>query len=214
AYILQNKHIIRYTLALDSPLELITPETQGTFKHEGYRYDLLYDYKLNQQELVGITIQGFKQEKSSEESGLHQDQNTTFTTIDVYWADLDPDRERRLGLQLDALHNEFNDYLDENNSLEYGLDTVQLYGTQRFPFSLHMAWDFGVHLAWAMEEKQYSPPARTDEQNDSFQGKFRSGFEYFSLDRKSVLQIHLSIELDKLSRSPLNGGGASFQKVF
>jgi len=214
AYIIQTKHIVRYTLALDSALELITPETQGTFKHKGYRYDLLYDYKLNHQELLGITIRGFKQEKSSEESGLHQDQKTSFTTVDVYWADLDRDKERRLGLQLDALHNEFNDFLDDDNSLEYGLDTVQLYGTHRFPFGAHTAWDFGLHLAWAMEEKLYSPPSRADEQNDSFQGKFRSGFEYFSLDRKSVLQIHLSIELDKLSRSPLNGGGASFQKVF
>jgi hypothetical protein len=214
AYVIRNKHIIRYSLAVDSPLELITPEIQGTFKHKAYRYHLLYDYKLNHQELAGITIRGFQQEKSSNETGLHQDQDTAFTTVDVYWADLDRDKERRLGLQLDTLNNRFNDYIDADNSLEYSLDTLQLYGTRRFPYGLHMAWDFGIHLAWAMEEKLYTPPERADEQNDSFQGKFRTGFEYFALDRKSVFQIQMSLELDNLFKSPLNGGGASFQKVF
>jgi hypothetical protein len=214
AYIIQNKHILRYALAVDSALELITPETQGTFKHKGYHYDLLYDYKLNQQALVGITISGFKQKKSSDEAGSHQDQDTNITTVDVYWADLDRDKERRLGLQLDTLNNRFNDYIDANNSLEYSLDTLQLYGTHRFPYGPHMAWDFGVHLAWAMEEKFYTPPEKADEQNDSFQGKFRTGFEYFSSDRKSVLQFHFSLELDNLFQSPINGGGGSFQKVF
>jgi hypothetical protein len=214
AYIIQNKHIVRYSIALDSPLEFITPQTQGNFKQQGYRYDLLYDYQLNQQELVGITFRGFQEEKSSDDTELHQDQNTVFTTVDVYWADLDRDKERRLGLQLDALNNRFNDYVDAENSLEYSLETVQLYGTHRFPYGPQMAWDFGVHLAWAMEEKLFTPPASADEHNNSFQGKFRTSFEYFALDRKSFFAIQLSLELDSLFKSPLNGGGASFQKVF
>ncbi len=214
AYKIQAKHIIRYSFALDSALELITPETQGIFNHKGYRYNFLYDYKLNQRALVGITIRGFKEEKSSDETGLHQDQDTAFTTVDVYWADLDRDKERRLGLQLDALNNRFNDYIDPDNSLEYSLDTVQLYGSHRFPYGQHSAWDFQVQLAWAMEEKLYTPPERADEQNNSFQGKFRTAFEYFTLDRKSVFQIYLGLELDNLLKSPLNGGGGSFQKVF
>jgi hypothetical protein len=214
AYLIRSQHIIRYSIARDSPLELITPERQGTFKQKGYRYDLLYDYKLNRKQLAGIRVRGFKEEKSSHETSLQQDQNTTYTTVDVYWADLDMDYERRLGMQVDSLTNQFNDYLNVDDSLEYSLDTIQLYGTQRFPFGPHMGWDFGVHLAWVMEEKLFTPPARADEQNDSFQGKFRTGFEYFSSDRKSSLQINLSMELDNLFDSPLNGGNASFQKVF
>jgi len=214
AYKIQTKHIIRYSFSVDSPLEFITPEIDGTFKQKGYRYNFLYDYQLNDQKLVGITARGFKEEKSSDEIDLHQDQNTTFTSIDVYWADVNPDKERRLGLQIDTLNNRFNDHIDAGNSLKYSLDTLQLYGTRRVPYGAHTAWDFGVHLAWAMEEKLFTPPESADEQNDSFQGKFRTSFEYFSLDRKSALQLHMSFELDNLLKSPLNGGGASFQKVF
>jgi hypothetical protein len=159
-------------------------------------------------------VRGFQEEKSSNETGLQQDQETVFTTVDVYWADLDKDKERRLGLQLDSVNNRFNDYLNADDSLEYSLDTLQLYATQRFPYGPHMAWDLGMHLAWAMEKKLFTPPERDDEHNDSFQGKLRTGFEYFSSDRKSALQINLSIELDNLSQSPLNGGNASFQQVF
>jgi len=214
AYVLQNKHIIRYTFSLDSTLELITPENQGTFRHKGNSYHAMYDYRFKQTEIVGITVRGFAMEKSSRQTDLNQDQDTRFTTVDLYWADLDRDRERRMGLQVDSLHNQFNDYVDPANSLEYGLDTIQLYGTHRFPFTTHTAWDLGVHLAWAMEEKLWTPPEYSDEQNDSFQGKFRTGFEYFALDRKSFFQINISVELDNLIDSPINGGAASFQKVF
>ena len=214
AYIIRNQHIVRYSIARDSPLELITPERQGTFKQKGYRYDILYDYKLDRTQIAGVTLRGFKEDKSSNETGLLQDQDTVFTTVDVYWADIHRDKERRLGLQMDSLTNQFNDSINPDNSLEYSLDTVQLYGTQRFPYGPHTAWDIGVHLAWVMEEKLYTPPQRADEQNDSFQGKMRTGFEYFSSDRKSALQINLSIELDNLFQSPLNGGNASFQQVF
>ena len=214
AYQLYNKHIVRYSLAVDSPLELITPETLGTFKQEGFRYYLLYDYRFSHTQLVGTTVRGFNEEKSSAQTVLQQHQKTVFTTVDMYWADLNRDKERRLGIQLDSINNQFNDAVNADNSLEYSLDTLQLYATQRLPYGPHTAWDFGVHLAWAMEDKKYLPPEIKDEQHDSFQGKFRTGFEYFSLDRNTVLMINLSIELDDLFKSPLNGGAAGFQKVF
>jgi len=217
AYRLAGKHRIRYSLAVDSASALVTPQSQGQgqreFRQKGYRYNFLYDYQLDSGHVAGTSIHGFEKHKSLEQPAQHQSQDTLFTSIDVYWANPDLNRERQIGLQLDRISSGFLDYIDAGNSIDYSLKTVQLYGTQRLPYGPHTAWDFGVYLGWAMEDKIYAT-ARANEDNNSFQGKFRTGFEYRSLDRKSVLSLNFSLELDNLLQSPLNGGSASFQKVF
>ena len=214
AYFLADKHKIRYSLAMDSASTLITPETQGAFRQKGFRYNFLYDYQLDNQHIAGTSVHGFEKHKSIDQTAQHQNQDTVFTSADVYWANLDRNREQRIGLQFDAINNKFYDNLAPDNSIEYSLQTIQLYGTQHLPYGPHMAWDFGVYLGWAMEDKTYSTASNANEENNSFQGKFRTGFEYSSLDRKSVLILNFSLELDNLFQSPLNGGSASFQRVF
>lgn len=214
AYLLAGKHRLRYSLAVDSPSTLITPQTQGVFQQKGYRYELLYDYRLDKQYIVGSTVHGFQKHKSVDQTAQHQSQDTIFTSIDVYWANLDRAREQRIGLQFDGINSDFLDYLDASHSIAYSLQTLQLYGSQHLPYGPHTAWDFGVYLGWAMENKNYATAGLANEDNNSFQGKFRTGFEYHSLDRKSVLLLNFSLELDNLFQSPLNGGSASFQKVF
>lgn len=214
AYAVSGKHRIRYNLAWDSASTLKTPQTQGMFQQNGYRYHFLYDHQFDSRHIVGTTIHGFGKHKAVDQTAQHQTQDAVFTSVDIYWANLDHQWEQRLGLQYDRINNGFYDYLVANNSIDYSLKTIQLYGTQHLPFGDHMAWDFGVHLGWAMENKIYSTVNNTNEDNNSFQGKFRTGFEYHSLDRKSALILNFSLELDNLFQSPLNGGSASFQKVF
>jgi hypothetical protein len=199
---------------VDTASTLTTPQNQGAFEQKGYRYRLLYDYQLDSQHIAGTTVHGFEKHKSVDQTAQHQTQDTVFSSIDLYWANLDREWEQRIGLQFDGINSDFRDYIDISRSIEYSLQTLQLYATQHLPYGPHTAWDFGVHLGWAMEDKIYPTGSNANEDNNSFQGKFRSGFEYHSTNRKSVLILNLSLELDNLLRSPLNGGSASFQKVF
>jgi hypothetical protein len=215
AYQFGGHYKLRFTVSRDTPLELIDPDNNSVFTHEASDYFLLFDYQLVSGSVIGITVNGFTQDKSSSQTGLDQQQVTDYTSADVYWVKgMGKQYEIRVGMQYDHITNDIRDLLTTGNDLDYFMKTLQVYTTAYHPFNEHMAWDLGLYVGQVEEQQNFLQDDSKDSLNDSVEAKFRMGFEYSSADGRSSLQFNLSLNLDDLIDHPGDGAGISFQSVF
>ncbi len=215
AYHIGDHYKLRFAVQRDESLELIDPDTNGRFNHEGNDYSLLFDYLPMPDSVIGVTVDGFTQDKSNSQSGENQSQATDYFSVDAYWVQgMGKLYEFRLGTQYDQITNDIRDFITPGNNLDYFMDTLQLYTTVYHPFNEHMAWDLGLHVGQVEEKQDYLQDDTRDTINEGVQAKFRMGFEYSSADGLSSLQVNLSLNVDDLIDDPGDGGGISFQSVF
>jgi hypothetical protein len=215
AYQFGGQYKLRFTISREKPLELIDPDNNGIFKHEASDYFLLFDYQPVPDSVIGITINGFKLDKSSSQTGKNQQQSTDYISADVYWVKgMGKLYELRVGTQYDHITNDIRDFIITSNNLDYFMKTLQIYTTAYHPFNEHMAWDLGLYVGQVEEQQNYLQDNNRNTLNDSLESKFRMGFEYSSSDGRNSLQINISLNLDDLFNDPGDGGGISFQSVF
>jgi len=215
AYQFGGHYKLRFTVSRDKPLELIDPDNNGVFKYEGSDYFLLFDYQQVPDSVIGISINGFSQDKSSSQTGQDQQQATDYISADVYWVKgMGKLYELRLGTQYDHITNDIRDFITTSNDLDYFMKTLQVYTTAYHPFNEHMAWDLGIYVGQVEEQQNYLEDNSRDTLNESVQAKLRMGFEYSSSDGRSSLQFNISLNLDDPFQDPGDGGGISFQSVF
>jgi hypothetical protein len=206
---------LRFNISRDTPLELIDPDNNAIFSHEASDYFLLFDYEFVPGSVIGITIDGFTQDKSSSETGQSQQQATDYISADVYWVKgMGKQYELRVGTQYDQITNDTRDLITSSNDLDYSMKTLQVYTTAYHPFNEHMAWDLGLYVGQVEEQQNFLQDDSKDSLNDSVEAKFRMGFEYSSADGRSSLQFNISLNVDDLIDHPGDGGGISFQSVF
>lgn len=215
AYQFGGHYKLRFNVKREKPLELINPDNNGTFKHEGYEYFLLLDYQPVPDSVLGITINGFALDKSKIETRQNQQQATDYISIDAYWVQgMGKRYELRFGSQYDHITNDVRDFITTNNDLDYLMKTLQIYATAYHRYSEHMAWDFGFYVGDVEEKQNYLRDNNRNTLNDGIEAKFRTGFEYSSSDGRSSLQLNISLNIDDLFTDPTDGGGISFQSVF
>ncbi len=215
AYRIGDHYKLRFAVQRDESLELFDPDTNGLFNYEGNDYFLLFDYQPVPDSVVGITVDGFSQDKSKSQTGENQSQVTDYLSVDAYWVQgMGKLYEFRLGAQYDQITNDIRDFITASNDLNYFMDTFQLYSTVYHPFNEHMAWDVGLHVGQVEERHDYLLDDVRDEKNEGVQAKFRMGFEYSSADGLSSLQVNISLNVDDPINDPGDGGGISFHSVF
>ncbi len=215
AYRIGDHYKLRFAVQRDESLELIDPDNNGRFNYEGNDYFLLFDYQRVPDSVIGITVDGFTQDKSKSQTGENQSQATDYLSVDAYWVQgMGKLYEFRLGAQYDQITNDIRDFITPGNNLDYFMDTLQLYATAYHPFNEHMAWDLGLHVGQVEERQDYLQDDTRDTINDTVEAKFRMGFEYSSADGLSSLQVNISLNVDDLIDDPGDGGGISFQSVF
>jgi hypothetical protein len=215
AYHIGDHYKLRFTVKRDESTELIDPDTDGRYNYEGNDYFLLFDYQPMPDSVIGITLDGFTQDKSSVQTGEDQQQATDYISVDAYWVQgMGKSYELRFGTQYDQITNDIRDLITPGNNLDYFMDTLQLYATAYHPFNEHMAWDLGLHVGQVEERQDYLQDDTRDTINEGVQAKFRMGFEYSSADGLSSLQVNISLNMDDLIDDPGDGGGISFQSVF
>ena len=215
AYQFGGLYKLRFNISRDTPLELIDPDNNSVFSHEASDYFLLFDYELIPGSVIGVTIEGFTQDKASSETGQNQQQATDYISADFYWVKgMGKHYELRLGTQYDHISNDTRDLVTSSNNLDYSMKTLQVYTTAYHPFNEHMAWDLGLYVGQVEEQQNFLQDNSKDSLNDSVEAKFRMGFEYSSADGRNSLQFNLSLDVDDLFESPGDGGGISFQSVF
>jgi hypothetical protein len=212
AYRFSSKYKMRYRYSLGDDLQLVDTDDNSRFDHSADDYFLLFDYQPTADSVIGFTINGFKVDKSRFSTTEDSQQRLDYVSTDIYWVrGMYSDYEVRVGLQHDYLHNRIDDRIDLENDEDYRFTTLQLYSNVFHPFNEHMAWDLGLYLGDAEEKHDFTFDDTKDITNDGFQGKFRAGYIYRSLDRRNTLQFNLSLDLDEIAT---DGGGISFQAVF
>lgn len=215
AYQLSQRYRFRFSFIKDTPLQLITPEDNGVFDHKKFQYHLSLDYQLKPKNHIGMAVKGFELEKSKRTDSENRQQHTRFNSVEVYWLDnIDTQYELTVGAQMDYIKNRFSDRLNNSDSLQYHMQTWQMYGILHHDYSEHQGWDLGLYLSQVNEKEDYYSTARDDVALNQIESKFRTSWQYKSLNEKSVLLIHMSFNLDDLKGDPTDGGGMSFQTSF
>jgi len=215
AYQFGGHYKLRFKVSRDKPLELVDPDNNNIFKHQGGEYYLLFDYQPIADSVIGITINGFTLDKSSSQAGKNQQQATDYISADIYWVKgMGKQYELRVGTQYDSITNDIRDFLATSNDIDYSMKTTQVYITAYHPFNEHMAWDFGLYVGQVEERQNFLQDNTRDTLNDGVEAKFRMGFEYSSSDGRSSLQFNLSLNADDPIKDPGDGAGISFQSVF
>ena len=212
AYRFSRKYKMRYRYSLGDDLQLVDSEDNSQFDHTADDYFLLFDYHPSEDSVIGFTINGFNFDKSRLSPIENQQQVLDYVSTDIYWVrGMYSDYEVRLGMQYDYLHNRIYDRVNIEQEQDYRLTTLQLYSNIFHPFNEHMAWDLGLYLADVEKKKDFIFADSRDQTANGFQGKFRAGYVYRSIDKKSTLQLNLSLDIDEFAT---DGGGLSFQTVF
>jgi len=212
AYRLSDRYKMRYRYSLGDDLQLVDTEAGNQFDHNADDYFLLFDYHPTDDSVMGFTINGFNVDKSRQSALENRRQLLDYLSTDIYWVQgMYSDYEIRVGMQYDYLRNRIFDRIDTQQDLDYTFTTLQLYSNVYHPFNEHMAWDLGLYLADVEEKRDFVNDDDRDMINDGFQGKFRAGYVYRSLDERSTLQFNLSLDIDEIAT---DGGGISFQTVF
>ena len=210
-----NIYKLRFTISRDTPLELVDPDNNGLFKHEANNYFLLFDYQPVPDSVIGISINGFTLDKSSLQTGQHQQQATDYISADIYWVQgMGKQYEFRLGAQYDQIRNDIRDFITSDDNLDYSMKALQVYTTAYHPISEHMAWDIGLYIGQVEEQQNFLTDKAMDVLNDKTEVKFRLGFEYSSSDGRNSLQINGSFNVDGFFGNIGDGAGISFQSVF
>ena len=229
AYQFAGNYKLRFSVSRDQPLEFVDPDDSGNnsglFNHEASQYFLLFDYMLEADKVIGISVDGFTLDKSSVKMGSiqtgqnqpaqNQQQATDFISLDIYWVQgIGKQYELRVGTQYDKITNDIRDAITSSNDLNYSMDTIQVYATAYHPFNEHMAWDLGLYIGQVEEQKDFFVDNANDVIENNTEIKFRMGFEYSSSDGRNSLQINASLNVDGFFGNIGDGAGISFQSVF
>lgn len=189
--------------------------SNGRFKHRANDYFVLFDYQPNPASVIGLTVNGFSLDKSSDNTGQYQQQLTDYVSADVYWVrGMGRPYELRLGSQYDYIRNDINDFINTAEKLNYFMKTLQVYATAYHPFNEHMAWDIGLYVGDVEERRNFVNDSDRNTVNQGVEAKLRMGFDYRSSDGLSSLQFNLSLNADDPVNDPGDGGGISFHSVF
>jgi len=215
AYQQEDRYKMRFKLQRNTPLEMVSPDVNGTYNEEGDQGWLLFDYNLDKDTIIGTTLRGFESDKVLSQTGQDQSQAISYASYDFYYVKgLFGEYEISTGVIYDQIHEHLVDRLDSNVSRDYRLESLQAYSSVYHRYNDHMAWDVGLHVARVNEITDLLSTGTTDEEDKTTEAALRTSWEYRSADGTSALVLHFSFNLDDLANDPSDGGGASFQAVF
>jgi hypothetical protein len=216
AYRLGGPHRLRFLLQHDTPLEFLEVPGNELFAYEGSRYDLAWNYLLARDEFVGVTLRGFETDKSLEDAAARVDQELGYHSLDAFWVGPWAARYQvTLGFRYDDFRSRTRSAADAASNRDDDYNSWQLYGTWRYEYSLHSAWDVGLYGSWEERRRATLLVSDIDDYDaEGVQGKLRLGWAYRSSDRRSELQFNFSLDLDEITEDVTDGGAVSFQTVF
>jgi hypothetical protein len=206
---------VHFDLEKETPSEFVFDDQISRFNNESYNYRLSIIYHFNRNQFAGADVRAMNVEKSLLEATGDEAQEVDYHLADIYWVNgVGGDYELTAGLRYDDFTEEFRDQLNQANSYNFQLWTLQAYSTLCHDYSTHQAWDLGLYVGWSERDKIYVVAGNPNEMNEGIQAKLRTSWEYHSADKRSRLLLSFSLNLDDLIDDPTDGGGMYFQTLF
>ena len=215
AYRWADRYKLRLLWQENHPLEYVLDDRVSLFSYENRNYRLSFDVRANAVDNFGIVLRGFETAQGLDEGVSSRTQDIRYVSVDGYWfRQLRQRDEWTVGLRYDDFVNEERTPADPTTAFDYSFWTAQIYTTYYHPFSTHQAWELGLHLGQAKQERDFLAVAMADEQEDRIEAKLRLGWELFSLDQSSALSLAVSLNLDEITADPFDGGSVRFRSEF
>ena len=216
---------LRFSALQDHPMEQIFPEQQMRFTHQGNTQDVVLDYHYGKQKLLGITLKQFHFEKQKEApdstlTGLlylqnNRKQTLDYISLDSYWLHpISANYHGTLGLRYDSFTNHFVETQKPEDSLDFNLQTLQLYGILLDSNAENMAWEYGLYAGDTEKSKKFLESSREDELVRRVEIALRISLEIRKPEENSVLLFTTTWNIDDFFNNFWDGGSMSYQKTF
>lgn len=215
SYSFTDRWDLHLDLRRNAPSDYVFDDQVSRFENESYNYKTTIIYHFNQHRFAGIDLRAMNDMRSLAEPASDEAQDIDYRLVDLYWVNgVDQDYELTIGLRYDDFEEQFRDNLDQANSYDFTLSTVQAYSALYHDFTTHQAWDLGLYVGWSERDKIYLASSNPDDINEGVEAKLRTSWEYHSADKVSRLLFSISFNLDDLIDDPTDGGGIYFQSQF
>ena len=217
----------RIRLQKDYPLKQVFPTEGLTFTHLGNEARGVLDYHFRDRALVGVTWQSFNFHKSRETplSSVKEDnraQQMIYHSADFYW--LQPYNESlhaTIGVREDRIRNLFRQHQSDEESYDYHLWTLQLYGILIHKLSANPGWEYGFYIGDTEQATDYIASSVEDLRTRRVESALRVSWVLSHLNDEADLVFsttwnidEFTTDLDEFFRVIWDGGQISYQHTF
>ena len=212
AYHWSNKLNARFKYTEFTPMEFLFDNQVTNFKHEGNQYDAFVKYKRNENNHFKIRMKGFEIDKSLTGT-TDQAQTIKYDSVDIKWlARQQHAYKLGFGLRYDDFQNDIVSTITSSTVLDYPYSMNQIYSTVTHAYSDQGTWELGLYAGIA---KEPTDALNNDADNKGIpETKLNYVWSYSSKNKKSVVFLHISFNLDNFSEDPGDGGGLTYQSTF
>lgn len=215
AYKWADRYKLRFWWQDNKPLEFVLGDQVSVFSYENRSYHATFDYSTGPEQNYGISVHGFDTSQSLNDGLAFRSQDIRYLSVKGYWFTLvENEDEWTVGLRYDDFRNDERNPVDLTTSFDFLYKTSQLYTIYRHPYLPQQAWQLGLYAGNATKGNDYVDTSIKDTIRDKFEAKLTTGWELFSVDRESTLNLTLSWNLDELETDPADGGMMRFSARF
>lgn len=215
AYKWAERYKLRFEWEDNKPLEFVLDNQVSVFSYENSSYRSTFDYRADAEQNYGISVRGFNTRQSLDESISYRSQDIRYISVEGYWfTERDGVDEWTVGVRYDDFRNDERNPADRTTSFDFLYKTYQVYTVYYHPYQTNKAWELGLYLGDATKGNDYLDKTVEDTIRDKIEGKLTTGWELFSIDRDSALNLTLSWNLDELQTDPVDGGMMRFSSSF
>jgi len=195
-----------------SPTEILYDDQVTIFTHQGFEYDGFIKYKYNENNSYKIRFKGLELEKSIS-GATDEGQEIKYDSIDLKWLTRQQhDYKFSFGLRYDNFTNNIYSITTLNSVLDYPFRTRQIYATVNHAYSDQKEWHIGLYSGLTNEPNNFG--SSTPDQSHVYENKLDFAWVYHSVNKKSSVYLHMSLNLDDFNEDPGDGGGITYQSTF
>ena len=215
AYQWADRYQLRFFWRDEAPLEFVLDDQIAVFAYESQEYRLSFDTRTDSGQHFGIILRGFETDQAFDETAAPRSQELRYASVDGYWFRQVRQRDEwTLGLRYDDFRNQERTPSDPAGSFDFTFSTLQFYTTYHHPYSDTQAWQLGLSLGYASQQREQLDSSIPDEDEDRIEAKLRTAWELFSIDQRSALTLAVSFNLDEVTNDPFDGGSVRLRTEF
>ncbi len=215
AYLWADRYKLRLWWQDNKPLEFVLDDQISVFAYENRSYRATFDYRADYAQNYGISVRGFETRQGLDDGLSYRTQDIRYLSVEGYWFTMvDGVDEWTVGVRYDDFRNDERNPADLTTSFDFLYKTYQAYTVYLHPYKPHQAWELGLYVGNSTKGNDYVAESVEDTKRDKIEAKLTTGWELFSVDRESALNLTLSWNLDELESDPVDGGMMRFSSRF
>lgn len=215
AYKWGERYKLRLSWQDNKPQEFVLDNLVSVFAYSNQNYLGSFNYRRDASQTLGVAVSGFSTRQSRGDSGTVRSQDIHYYSVNAYWIRATGlDREWTIGVRYDDFRNRERTPSAPATEFDYLFETAQVYTGYYLPFAPHQAWELGLYLGDAREQRNYLDTAIASPRDEHFEAKLRTAWEVFSIDGFTALTLAVSWNLDDLIQDTLDGGSVRFRSEF